>query len=79
MTQLRKNVEGWMGRPFYEGLGEEPYIEKTWRSLRDIVGRHLFDSEFVPVPFIETAAYYNQLFVFTKKQSVSIKIDIHYK
>lgn len=74
MASLSRTVEGWMGDTLYSKLGDQPNIERTWNLLRDVVGNHLLGSEFVPVPFIESAVYYNQLFVFTKKQSVSIEI-----
>lgn len=74
MGSLSRTVEGWMGDTLYNRLGDQPDIERTWGLLRDVVGNHLLGSEFVPVPFLESAIYYNQLFVFTKKQSVSIEI-----
>lgn len=58
----------------YQSLGDQPNTERTWGLLREVIGQHLFRSDFVPVPFIESAAYYNQLFVFAKKPSVSIKL-----
>lgn len=72
MGTLRRTVEGWMGNLLYQKLGEEPRTEVAWKLLRDLVGQQLFGTEFVPVPFIESALYYNQLFVFTKKKSVCI-------
>lgn len=56
----------------YQKLGDQPNIERTWELLREVIGQYLFRSDFVPVPFIESAAYFNQLFVFAKKPSVSI-------
>lgn len=58
----------------YQRLGDEPNSERTWGLLREVIGYYLFRSDFVPVPFIGSAAYYNQLFVFAKQPSVSIKI-----
>lgn len=60
----------------YKRLGDQPNIERTWGLLREVIGQHLFRGDFVTVPFIESAAYYNQLFVFAKKPSVSIKLFI---
>lgn len=57
----------------YQRLGDQPNTERTWGLLREVIGYYLFRSDFVPVPFIQSAAYYNQLFVFAKKPSVSIK------
>lgn len=72
MAPLSRTSIGWMDPDLYKNLGDLPDIEKTWSLLRDLIGQHVLGSEFVPVPFIESGAYYNQLFVFTKKQSVSI-------
>lgn len=73
MASLRRTVEGWMGDVLYERLGNEPSIDVAWQSIRDLCGQQLFGIEFVPVPFIESGSYFNQLFVFVKKQSVSRK------
>ncbi|GBM19772.1 hypothetical protein AVEN_208647-1 [Araneus ventricosus] len=76
MTSLRRTVEGWMGDDLYRKLGEEPDIELTWKLLRELIGQQLFGSEYVTVPYIESAAYYNQLFVFVKKKNIWSKLGI---
>ncbi|GIX66535.1 uncharacterized protein CEXT_681561 [Caerostris extrusa] len=76
MTSLRRTVEGWMGDDLYRKLGDEPDIELTWKLLRDLIGQQLFGSEYVTVPFIESAIYYNQLFVLIKKKSLWSRLGI---
>ncbi|GFS51325.1 uncharacterized protein TNCV_3533681 [Trichonephila clavipes] len=69
MTSLRRTVEGWMGDDLYRKLGDEPDIDITWKLLRELIGQQLFGSEYVTVPYIESAVYYNQLFLFIKKKN----------
>ncbi|GFS35245.1 uncharacterized protein TNIN_335311 [Trichonephila inaurata madagascariensis] len=76
MTSLRRTVEGWMGDDLYRKLGDEPDIDITWKLLRELIGQQLFGSEYVTVPYIESAVYYNQLFLFTKKKSLLSRLGL---
>ncbi|GFQ93793.1 uncharacterized protein TNCT_157861 [Trichonephila clavata] len=76
MTSLRRTVEGWMGDDLYRKLGDEPDIDITWKLLRELIGQQLFGSEYVTVPYIESAVYYNQLFLFIKKKSLLSRLGL---
>lgn len=72
MASFRRNVEATMSAALYRKLGAEPNLEFIWRCLRNFIGNQLFESDYVTVPFIDSAIYFNQLFVFIKKRTVSI-------
>ena len=73
MNALSRIVEGWMGHKLYRKLGSVPDVELAWELIREFVGDQLFESEYVMLPHFDSAIYYNQMFVFKKKRSVSIE------
>lgn len=74
MITLQRIVHLTMDRKTYKKLGSEPDIERAWKMVKGIAGENLFQTNFVPVPQIESALYYNQLFVFEKQTNVSTLI-----
>lgn len=71
MLPLRRSVNLTMDKEIYKKLGNQPNSEKAWNLVRCAVGEEIFQRDFVPVPHIETALYYNQLYVFKKVKDVS--------
>ena len=71
MNPILRHVQLIMDRKTYKKLGTEPDIEKAWKIMRCTIGEDLFETNFVPVPQIQCALYYNQLFVFKKCTCVS--------
>lgn len=74
MVPLQRIVHLTMDRKMYKKLGNELEIGKAWKMVKEIIGDHLFQTNFVPVPQIDSAVYYNQLFIFEKQTNVSILI-----